>query len=313
MRALISIIIPVYNVAPYLRRCLDSILAQTLKDFEVIAVNDGSDDDSLAILKEYQAKDERIKVFCQENKGLSAARNTGLREANGRYISFIDSDDFVAPEFLECLYEGLIRNKADIAGCDFLKIKNPKDIFKPLSKPKEKIFDDALATLLDKRNFIHFNVWNKLYKREMLDGVWFYEGIYYEDWVFNVMVFVRAGRFVWIRDALYGYRISFNSIMRSSFNQKKFDDYIKGIRVVYEFYQAKYPKLWELVKTRRIARTVKMMMNQTIKSKDKALYGYAAKRFNELFYERLIGYQGLSLANKFKLYRFLHERDENEN
>lgn len=309
--ALISVIVPVYNVAPYLRRCLESILAQTFNDFEAICINDGSTDNSLDILRQYTQKDKRIIIFNQENMGLSAARNAGLREAKGKYITFIDSDDFVAPEFLKCLYEAIINSGADISGCDFFKIKNNYQAFKPCVNPKTKIFDDALGTLLDKRNFIHFNVWNKLYKREVLNGVWFVEGIYFEDWVFNTIVFSKANAFAWIEASLYGYRISDNSIMRSSFSQKKIDDYAIGIHFVYDFYLAHYPALLKQVKAKSISRVLKTMINHTLKTKDVALVDYAAKTVKKLFAGKLIGYPGLSLANKVKLYRFLHRRGGN--
>ena len=97
----VSVILPVYNVSDYLRQCMDSIVGQTLKDIEIICVDDGSTDDSLAILKEYEAKDQRVKVIQQANAGAGAARNKGLEIATGEYLSFLDSDDFFEPDMLE--------------------------------------------------------------------------------------------------------------------------------------------------------------------------------------------------------------------
>ena len=113
----ISVIIPVYNVEKYLSQCLDSILNQTFKDFECICVNDGSTDKSLAILQEYVNKDDRIKIINQENKGLSGARNSALKIVNGKYITFIDSDDFVTIDYLEKLINIAEKEDSDIVYC----------------------------------------------------------------------------------------------------------------------------------------------------------------------------------------------------
>ena len=105
MSVKVSVILPVYNVSEYLRQCMDSIVGQTLKDIEIICVDDGSTDDSLEILKEYEAKDKRVKVIEQKNAGAGAARNNGLAIATGEYLSFLDSDDFFEPDMLEKAYE----------------------------------------------------------------------------------------------------------------------------------------------------------------------------------------------------------------
>lgn len=112
-KPLVSVIIPVYNVEQYLRQCLDSVVNQTLKDIEIICVNDSSTDNSLAILNEYAARDSRIKVITQPNGGAGAARNNGLSASTGKYLSFLDSDDFFEPDMLELAYEKAEEDKAD--------------------------------------------------------------------------------------------------------------------------------------------------------------------------------------------------------
>jgi len=118
---LISIIIPVYNVEDYLARCLESILFQSFKDFEVLLIDDGSTDGSGKICDAYAQNDTRIRVIHKVNGGVSSARNVGLNNANGQYISFVDSDDFVHPCFLEFLYNSIKSSKADISICDYEK------------------------------------------------------------------------------------------------------------------------------------------------------------------------------------------------
>ena len=109
----VSVIIPVYNSSEYIRHCLDSLLSQTLEDIEILCVDDGSTDDSLSILEEYSRKDERVRVLTQENAGAGAARNHGLREARGKYLSFLDSDDYFEPDMLEKARKYIIHYKAD--------------------------------------------------------------------------------------------------------------------------------------------------------------------------------------------------------
>ena len=118
---MISVIVPVYNVEPYLRECIESILGQTYRDFELILVNDGSTDDSGTICDEYAAQDTRIRVLHQKNSGVSVARNVGLDSVQGEYITFVDSDDRVSKDYLAYLNDLIQIECADIACCDFLQ------------------------------------------------------------------------------------------------------------------------------------------------------------------------------------------------
>ena len=122
----VSVIIPVYNVEQYLRECLDSVVNQTLKDIEIICVNDGSTDNSLVILEEYAAKDERIKIVNKENGGLSSARNCAIPLARGEYIGFVDSDDWIDLDFYEKLYNTAKKYKAEIACANLYRVSNTK-------------------------------------------------------------------------------------------------------------------------------------------------------------------------------------------
>ena len=299
---LISVIIPVYNVEKHLEKCLESVAKQTFRDFEVICVNDGSTDNSAAILQKYADNDKRFKVITQENKGLSAARNVGLTYAKAKHIAYVDSDDFVHERFLEMLYKASTEFDADISGCNFCKIYNDENLPVPENARPQK-YNPAIDVLMNHKNFIHFNVWNKLYKRDIIEDIAFVDGIYFEDWVYNCCVFAKAHDFVWVNEKLYGYRIS---VMRSSFNLKKLDDYVIGIHSVRKFYKEKYPELWPLVRDTRIARTVKMMMNSTRRSHNEKLMASAKIALKKLYNLKLIGYKGLSLPNKIKLFCFLH-------
>ena len=301
----VSVIIPVYDVDKYLSRCLQSVCRQTLRDIEIICVNDGSTDNSAYILAEFAARDTRLKVITQENRGLSEARNRGLDEAAGEYIAFVDSDDFVAPNFVQYLVNAAEKTNSEIVNCDFLKVTN-ETVLKQSQNTDVQVFDNPLRQLLKKSNYLKFNVWNKLYKRAFIGDSRFAKGVYFEDWIFNTCLFAKAQKLAYIKAQLYGYQTDNLSIMRSPFNEKKLADYVHGIELVYDFYQQNYPELWSLVKKTRISRTVKMLMNSTLRAKSTKLTEQAKIELQRLYQEQKIGYRGLSLPNKLKLYKFLH-------
>lgn len=221
--AKISVIIPVYKVEQYLHRCLESVLAQTYADLEVILVDDGSPDSCGAICDEYAQKDSRITVIHQENRGLSGARNAGLDIASGEYISFVDSDDAVAPRFLQVLSEMLEREGAQIAECGRVDVYDDS-----LPQPKQNAcetegFDaeTAFALLLQNRKF-HQTVWNKLYVRDVIGSLRFPEGKLHEDEFFTWQVFLNCEKTVWTNNALYFYYHRPGSIMET-FSSKRLD------------------------------------------------------------------------------------------
>lgn len=172
----ISIVIPVYNVDKYLKGCLDSILAQTFKDFEVICIDDGSTDKSLEILEEYKNADSRVTILNQQHQGAGTARNLGLEHAKGKYIQFLDSDDYFEPDMLEELHNHALKYNADLVVCSSKKVDEDGRVIEcgnPLSPinlqiaPLEKVFNWKDFT---EDIFIMFSVapWNKLYLKELI-------------------------------------------------------------------------------------------------------------------------------------------------
>ena len=171
----ISVIMPVYNCEKYLRQCMDSVVNQTIKDIEIICVDDGSKDDSVAILKEYEAKDKRVQVICQENSGAGVARNMGLTKARGKYLSFLDSDDFFETDMLEKALEKIEADQADfvVFGCDFYL--DDQNSFKPASfslkkdtLPPYTPFNFRAITDNVFRSFVGW-AWDKLYRRDFVE------------------------------------------------------------------------------------------------------------------------------------------------
>ncbi len=147
----VSIIVPVYNVEKYLKRCLDSLISQTLKDIEIICVNDGSKDNSDKILEEYARKDSRIIIINQENQGISVARNNGMDIAKGKYVGFVDSDDWVDSDFFEKLYNAAEKNNAQMAVCSIIRLNEYRSK-KYLTLKNETVTEDFKENIF-KRSF----------------------------------------------------------------------------------------------------------------------------------------------------------------
>lgn len=224
--SLISVIVPVYNVEKYLPACLDSLLAQTYPDFELLCINDGSPDGSQAILEQYAQKDSRVRVFCKENGGVSAARNFGLEQARGTYISFMDADDLVVPQYLERLLEEIKRKDAELMVCGFRSVSDPK-MEQAQKEPVEK--EEPLRCTLDTYQYggrgscsqcIHV-----LYRRELLEALRFREDLYIgEDTLFFLQAFLRAGWFVYLPEKLYLYRVREDSSYKKAFTMRQYTE-----------------------------------------------------------------------------------------
>lgn len=202
MNDLISVIIPVYNVEEYLRRCLDSIIHNSFSNIEIICVNDGSTDTSLSILEEYAATDARIVIINKDNGGLSSARNAGLRIAKGSYIAFVDSDDWVSDHYFEFLYRAIKEYNSDISICNYTKCI---DDFEFKSNPVYKARLSSVYELESSSNKNH--VWRKLFKKEIIDGIWFDEKEKIEDYVYNLAILLknRQLKICYIDSVLYAY------------------------------------------------------------------------------------------------------------
>lgn len=221
-RVCISIIIPLYNVEKYLPKCLDSILAQTFSDFEVLLVNDGSPDNSGRIGEEYAARDARIRLFHKENGGVSSARNYGMKKAQGNYIAFCDSDDWVDPDWLETLYRQMCECPVELSVCGLMKEDGDGKVLFTVEDIRmyRKNKEEALLTLFNGDGYYRYQGWvvNKLYKREILieNHIYFNEKIYYsEDRLFNFFYLLHCHSVVYSTVPKYHYLIRQNSAMTS--------------------------------------------------------------------------------------------------
>ena len=212
----VSIIVPVYQVENYIRQCVDSILAQTFTDFELILVDDGSKDRSRQICDEYAKADDRVKVIHQENGGLSDARNKGMDQAVGNYFMFVDSDDYIAPTMVECLHKTILNENADMVVCNFLYFfENDKK--KGFSTNMELETLSGMEIFYNRKNECNYGIWtvawNKLYKRATFGNIRFRFGKYHEDEFWANDIYQMDIKVVTIPECLYYYRQRENSIM----------------------------------------------------------------------------------------------------
>ena len=228
---LISIIVPVYKVEKYLRRCVDSIINQTYKNLEIILVDDGSPDNCPAICDEYAKKDNRIKVIHKENGGVSSARNEGLKNATGDFICFVDSDDYVDNNYVEKLLNGF-SDDVDIVISMYRVIDNES------RETKTHRFVDEVKTVFIDENFdfrimnCNCSVWGKLFKKDLLSNQLFSEKIHFgEDALFVAEMITKSKAIRHIPDYTYNYIVYDNSLSHGEINEKKLTLYEAWYRI----------------------------------------------------------------------------------
>lgn len=221
----ISIIIPAYNIAQYLPRCLDSVINQTYKNLEIIVVDDGSTDNSKAVIEEYAEKDSRIICISKKNSGVSDTRNMGIDRATGDYIGFVDGDDYIEPDMFEMLINNAIEHNADISHCGYQMVFPSRvDYYYNTGKIITQDKNKGVLDLLE-GSMIEPGIWNKLYKRSVVGNVRMPSGIKInEDFLFNVMVFANAEKSVFQDKPMYHYILRKNSAATSSISEKKLFD-----------------------------------------------------------------------------------------
>lgn len=246
MSDLVSVIIPVYNVKPYLTRCLASIAGQTYGNLEMLVIDDGSTDGSSEICDRFASENDRVRVFHTQNCGLSAARNLGLEHVRGSYIAFVDSDDYVEPEMLERLYEALVPQEFDVSVCGY-------DV-----GGKGRVLDiqvsDCEAAYTVKQCLEFFSasegrgigpmVWNKMFRAEVFEKIRFPEGHAYEDlWAFP-RILDRCRKIRVLPEVLYHHQMNQESITHRQ-TYDNFLDSFQSRRAVVRYIKKKYPELRE--------------------------------------------------------------------
>ena len=241
---LVSIIVPVFKVEKYLSNCIESILQQTFRDFELILVDDGSPDNCGKICDDYARRDSRIKVIHQENGGLSVARNSAIDIAKGDYLTFIDSDDFVLPHYLEKMVHASQVNDADISVCGIVRCSSAdslSDIAEDLSRTDAEVFVDDKMEVFFTTKKINTTAWGKLYRNFIFKTVKYPIGKYHEDVLTTYKTIHLANKVVVCDYQGYVYRKNEESIVNESYSPKKWHAIEACIeRAV--FFEQKYPK-----------------------------------------------------------------------
>lgn len=234
---MVSVIVPVYKVEPYIHQCVDSILAQTYPDFELILVDDGSPDNCGKICDEYANQDSRIHVIHQENGGLSAARNAGIDAAKGEYITFVDSDDFIHPQLIRQLFDAVIKYHVDVSVCTFER-------FDRLTEIKIDQLNCNEAEVMTAENLLVFHEWNynyawgKMYKKKLFDGIRYPVGKNFEDvfTTYRILFAAEKEKIAWLKQPLYFYYINYNGITRSPWTPGELTVF-QGMQEQIDFYR----------------------------------------------------------------------------
>ena len=219
---LVSVIVPVYNVEKYLKRCVESILAQTYKNLEIILIDDGSTDGSGKMCDKWKEKDERVEVYHKQNGGLSDARNYGLDRAKGKYIILIDSDDYVADGYVEKLLKNMLDYKCDIATCGEVLFVNNISKSKNDIKIEKMASKEALEKMLYQSE-LNNSAWGKLYKKELFDGIRYPYGKIYEDIGTTYRLIMTSDSIIVSDEELYYYRQRKDAISKADFSRNTLD------------------------------------------------------------------------------------------
>ena len=250
-KPLISVVVPVYQVEQWLQRCVDSLLKQTYQNKEIILVDDGSLDRGGEICDEYAARERSIRVIHQLNQGLSAARNAGTLNSNGQYITFVDSDDWVEPDYLEKLWSVIYNTGADVAVCGYSK-EPEGTVFGRIDGKTECFSPERAIELLCYQKCVETSAWAKLYRTEDAREFLYPEGRVFEDIATTYKFFANANRVAMYGGALYHYWQHPGSIMASRFQKSRFDA-LSGANELYEFVVHQYPKLERAANCRRFS------------------------------------------------------------
>ena len=227
---LISVIVPVYDVEKYLSKCLDSLLAQTWRNLEVIVVDDGSPDGSWDIMQDYAARDSRVRISRKKNGGVSAARNFGMDAAEGEYLGFVDPDDWVSPHYLEWMAEAMQEQGVPMALVDYLDVQEGD------REPEERLNDRPAARKITTEHYpqtgrdVGGNAWRMLCHRSVVEDIRFDESLRYaEDALFFTQAAAKAGAYAYLDAPLYYYLKRAGSAMEQSFTMKQYDE-VEGLK-----------------------------------------------------------------------------------
>lgn len=306
--SLISIIVPIYNAEKTLNRCIDSILAQTYYNLEIILIDDGSNDNSYKICEEYLDIDTRIKVKHKKNGGVASARNEGLNIAKGEWIAFVDSDDYIEKDMYEKLYNNAIKNYAEISTC-ILKYKTIDDrIINPFKGELtvDKVIDsvELMRKIYDSDylNSLCVCMCTKIYKRYIFDNIRFSDGIYEDDEI-STKILINNYKIAIINETLYIYVQNLNSITNSEFSLKNLN-FLNILRKRIELFNSEF---YKELRYKTFELYFNILIEYYIKSKNKNLEIYLDKElsFAKKNIKNVIFNRYIYLKSKIRIIIFL--------
>lgn len=237
MHDLISVIIPVYKVEKYLCRCVDSVLEQTYTNMEIILVDDGSPDNCPVMCDEYARQDSRVKVIHQENAGLSGARNAGIDMAQGQWLAFVDSDDYLTADFLERLYQACVDTGSSLSVCRWEYVRGETIPEHGTGETRVYTGREMLANLYVPDGAYFVVAWNKLYRKELFEDIRYPLGRIHEDEATTYRIYDKVRKAAYVDRSLYGYFVTPVSITRG-FNPKRMD-WVTAVAERLDFFEQK--------------------------------------------------------------------------
>ena len=318
---MLSVIIPVYNVENYLNECLDSVTSQTLDDMEIICIDDGSTDNSPDILKEYSKKDKRIKIITKENGGQATARNLGIEEAQGEYIAFVDSDDFIEPTMFEKLYTKSKDNNLDIAMCKIATYDNQTEEIKNnvwyYMLGVFRDFEKGIFNHKDTKEFtchIAVTPYNKIYKTTLLkeNNILFPEGLIFEDEKFFYDTYLRAKRVSIVDEFLYYYRINRKGSTVDTIKDNDFSDIVPISKLIREtFKETDNYEDYKILLSNRFIHLQLARFTQTSQKYKENFFNLLKSDLEEVLADRTI-YDNLESDVKLRVDKIINSESLNE-
>lgn len=301
---------PVYKVEPYLRKCLDSIVNQTYRNLQIILVDDGSPDDCGAICDEYAARDRRVEVAHQENGGVSAARNAGLKLAVGDYIGWVDSDDWIEPDMYAYMLENARKYGADITVCGRVEHYRDKTVFRGWQHIEVLNTEAALRFLL-KNDVLQNYLCDKLWKRELFKNVYFPVGKTFEDIAVMHRLFIKAGCVVCLPEAKYNYLQRFDSIVGDISLENRVNHYLAA-RSRYDEMLTDWPQFENLLLAQCVASSVNVwtvyLRNPLAERQRLQAVLAEIADFCRQHYKKSVHYMNLGLAGRLVVYLTPHAK-----
>ena len=264
---MISVIVPVFNASQYLPRCIQSILGKTYSIWELILVDDGSTDNSFVLCKQYEKENPRkIRAFHQVNSGASIARKRGIAEANGEFLMFVDSDDYVENDYLERLYKATNQYGVKIAACDPIKHQEGTDLIVDKSGEVMLLDNKAIHDKFFKYQFWGF--WGKIYHKSVFEQIYFPEYTINEDYVVMAQLFHRHKQMAYVPMGLYHYMAHGDSLSHQKLSKRMFDEYYNKVWVK-DFYAEKNPRYLKNAEAQLTETCIKLIRCVSMEDKEK--------------------------------------------